>query len=60
MSRKLVALILSGMFPGLGQLYSRDWTKGSAFVLADVGLSWVVTRRSRVIWIWSVDAWQRA
>ena len=44
MSQKLVALILSGVFPGLGQLYNRDWLRGAAFLIAGVLLSWLVTR----------------
>ncbi len=44
MSRKLVALILSGVFPGLGQLYNRDWFRGAAFLIAGALLSWLVTR----------------
>lgn len=44
MSRKLVALILSGVFPGLGQLYNREWAKGGAFVIAGLVLSGLVTR----------------
>lgn len=44
MNRKLVALILSGVFPGLGQLYNRDWTKGGVFVLAGLVLSWLTMR----------------
>ncbi len=44
MSRKLVALILSGVFPGLGQLYNRDWLRGAPFLIAGVLLSWLVTR----------------
>src|SRR5262245_54564564 len=30
--RKLVALILSGIFPGLGQIYNRQPIKGAAFL----------------------------
>jgi arabinogalactan oligomer / maltooligosaccharide transport system permease protein len=39
-----MALILSGVFPGLGQLYNRDWLRGAAFLIAGVLLSWLVTR----------------
>ena len=42
--RKTTALILSGVFPGLGQLYNREFFKAALFVIPSVGLSWVVTR----------------
>ena len=42
--RKIVALILSGVFPGLGQLYNRQPLKGAAFVVAGVMLSWLLGR----------------
>jgi hypothetical protein len=29
-----LALILSGIFPGLGQFYNEDWVKGAAFFVA--------------------------
>ncbi len=32
--RQWIALILSGVFPGLGQLFLRAWGKGVAFLLA--------------------------
>ena len=44
MNRRVVALILSGILPGLGQLYNRQWLKGTAFVVAGLGLSWLLTR----------------
>ena len=44
MNRKVVALVLSGIFPGLGQLYNRQWLKGAAFVVAGLVLSWLVGR----------------
>ena len=37
--RKLIALILSGVFPGLGQLYNRQLRKGALFLVAGVVLS---------------------
>ena len=40
----MVALVLSGIFPGLGQLYNRQWKKGAAFVLAGVLLLWLASR----------------
>ena len=42
--RKTTALILSGIFPGLGQLYNREFLKAALFVIPSVGLSWLVTR----------------
>lgn len=44
MSRKVVAVILSGIFPGLGQLYNRQWVKGLAFAIAGAVLSWLLAR----------------
>jgi hypothetical protein len=42
--RKAVALLLSGVFPGLGQFYNRQPAKGVAFVVAVGILSWLVGR----------------
>ncbi len=42
--QKLIALILSGVFPGLGQLYNRQPRKGVAFLVAGVVLSWFLGR----------------
>jgi signal peptidase I len=42
--RKTTALILSGIFPGLGQLYNHEFLKAALFVIPSVGLSWLVTR----------------
>jgi len=42
--RKIVALVLSGIFPGLGQFYNRQPVKGAAFVVAGVVLSWLSGR----------------
>ncbi len=42
--QKLIALILSGVFPGLGQLYNRQHGKGVAFLVAGVVLSWFLGR----------------
>jgi len=42
--KKATALILSGIFPGLGQLYNREFLKAALFLVAGVGLSWVVAR----------------
>lgn len=40
--RQWIALILSGVFPGFGQLYLQDWGKGVAFVIVGVAISWAV------------------
>jgi hypothetical protein len=40
--RQWVALILSGIFPGLGQLYLRAWAKGAGFCIASVVASWAL------------------
>ena len=39
-----VAVILSGIFPGLGQLYNRQWLKAAAFLVAGAWLSWISAR----------------
>jgi hypothetical protein len=42
--RKVVALILSGVFPGFGQFYNRQPLKGALFLAAGVVLSWLLGR----------------
>jgi len=42
--RKVAALVLSGVFPGLGQFYNRQPVKGVLFVVAGVMLSWLLSR----------------
>ena len=42
--RKFAALVLSGVFPGLGQFYNRQPVKGVLFVVAGVILSWLLSR----------------
>ena len=42
--RGAIAFILSGVFPGLGQLYNHEWFKGGAFVVAGGLLSWLLAR----------------
>jgi hypothetical protein len=42
--RKIVALVLSGIFPGLGQFYNRAPLKGVAFVVASGVLFWLADR----------------
>ncbi len=40
--RQWIALILSGIFPGLGQFYLRAWGKGAAYLVAGVAASWAL------------------
>ena len=42
--RKGIALILAGVFPGLGQFYNRQPGKGAAFSVAGIILSWLLGR----------------
>jgi hypothetical protein len=42
--RKVVALILSSVFLGLGQFYNRQPLKGASFLAVGVVLSWLVLR----------------
>ncbi|PYO17044.1 MAG: hypothetical protein DMD88_21390 [Candidatus Rokuibacteriota bacterium] len=42
--RKTVALILSGIFPGLGQFYNRQPIKAMVFLALGIVLSWLVSR----------------
>ena len=42
--RQIVALILAGIFPGLGQFYNREAIKGTMFLVAGALLSWLVGR----------------
>ena len=39
-----MGLILSGVFPGLGQLYNREYVKGVLFAAAGAILSWLASR----------------
>jgi hypothetical protein len=36
-----VGLILSGIFPGLGQLYNREYLKGVLFIIPGAVLTWL-------------------
>jgi len=40
--RQTIALILSGIFPGLGQFYNRQHVKGGLSVIVAGGLSWLI------------------
>ena len=42
--RQWIALTLSGIFPGLGQLYLGRWVTGAAFLSAASVLSWLLGR----------------
>jgi len=39
-----VGFILSGIFPGLGQLYNREYLKGVVFVVPSAVLTWLTFR----------------
>ena len=40
--RQWIALILSGVFPGLGQFYLQAWGKGAAFLIGGVVAMWAL------------------
>ena len=42
--RQWIALILSGIIPGLGQFYLGAWGKGAAFLIAGGAATWVIGR----------------
>jgi TM2 domain-containing membrane protein YozV len=42
--RKAIALVLSGIFPGLGQFYNHEPVKGAAFAASGGVLSWLAGR----------------
>ena len=42
--RQVLGLILSGIFPGLGQLYNREYLKGALFAVPGAVLTWLVLR----------------
>jgi TM2 domain-containing membrane protein YozV len=42
--RQVVGFILSGIFPGLGQLYNHEYGKGVLFAVAGAVLSWLASR----------------
>ena len=42
--QKLIALVLSGIFPGLGQFYNRQPVKGAIGLAAGAVLSWMASR----------------
>ena len=41
---KILAVVLSGIFPGLGQFYNRQPIKGAAFVIIGGVLTWLLGR----------------
>lgn len=42
--RQVVSFILSGIFPGLGQLYNREYLKGVLFIVPGAVLTWLFMR----------------
>ena len=40
--RQWIAMILSGVFPGLGQFYLQAWGKGAAFLIVGVAAMWAL------------------
>ena len=44
MRRPAIALVLSAIFPGLGQAYNREPVKAVTFLLAGAFLCWLVGR----------------
>jgi hypothetical protein len=42
--RQVVGFILSGIFPGLGQLYNREYLKGVLFIVPSAVLTWLTLR----------------
>ena len=42
--RQVIALMLSGIFPGIGQLYNRQHIKGAIGVVLGVVLTWAAAR----------------
>ncbi len=40
--RQWIALALSGIFPGLGQLYLRAWLRGTLFLLGGGAVTWAL------------------
>jgi len=42
--RQVVGFILSGIFPGLGQLYNREYLKGVLFIIPGAVLNWLTFR----------------
>ena len=39
-----MGFILSGIFPGLGQLYNREYLKGVLFIIPGAVLTWLLFR----------------
>jgi len=61
-----VAVALSFLLPGLGQIYNQEFRKGAGFIIAYI-ISWVLSFVVVgwfflvIVWIWSmVDAYQSA
>ena len=45
MKRNIIAAVLSGILPGAGQFYNRQWLKGIGFLVPVLALSAFVRRR---------------
>jgi len=45
MRKASVALVLSAIFPGLGQFYNRQPVKGAAFFLSGLILGWISSEK---------------
>jgi hypothetical protein len=41
--RQVMSFILSGIFPGLGQLYNREYLKAALFIIPGAVLTWLVS-----------------
>ena len=46
--KKMVALVLSGVFPGLGQFYNRQHVRGVLFLAGGAVLSWLLGRAAPI------------
>lgn len=42
--RRVIALVLSGVFPGLGQFYNHQPVKGGVLLVVGIVLSWLLGR----------------
>jgi hypothetical protein len=42
--RRVIALTLSGVFPGLGQIYNHQLVKGAVFLTAGAVPTWLIGR----------------
>jgi hypothetical protein len=42
--KQVLGFVLSGIFPGLGQLYNREYLKGVLFIIPGAVLIWLIGR----------------